>query len=140
MNKKPFSISEGRIRQILKEEARRFLRENVDDEEEEEEEEAGGPLEINRAEWFDLYNDAGAGTQGGEIEIDYSKGGDVKSATVTINSYLESERHIIDRISDELGASSEEVREALGSKLHEIMQELENSERIYQQDADFGNF
>ena len=146
-------INESKIRQIIREEARRVLREGGDDEQKHkdriasfetgyefghddaEEELSGGALEISRAEWFDLYNDASSSSQGGEIEIDYSKGDGTRSATITVSSYTESESYIVERISDELSVSEDEARAALGSKLNDIMRELENSDRIYQQDA-----
>lgn len=127
-------INESRIRRIIREEARRVLREGT------------GGLEVQGFEWDDLHNDGGARTQGGELTINFSAGDmtDMK-ATKYITSYIMSEKGLLEDLTDEINSTLEQndlpsvsiddLRSVLGSKLGEIMRELEKSEDIYQRDA-----
>lgn len=129
-------ITEGRIRQIIREEARRALRES----------DSGVDFKIQEFEWDDLHNDGGARTQGGELTVMFSAGDmtDMK-ATKYITSYVMSEKSLLEDLTYEINSTLEQnelesvdeetVKAALGDKLNQIMSELERSEKIYQDDA-----
>ena len=130
------SISEKKIRQIIREESRRVLRESE-----------GGGLKIDEFVWDDIHNDGGSRSQGGELTLKFSAG-DMSNmeAMKYIGSYSMSERSLLEDLTDAINdtleqnelptVSMDELKGALGSKLGEIMRELEQSDATYQRDAE----
>ena len=129
-------INESRIRRIIREESRRVLRESE-----------GGGLKIDEFVWDDIHNDGGSRSQGGELTLKFSAG-DMSNmeAMKYIGSYSMSERSLLEDLTDAINdtleqnelptVSMDELKGALGSKLGEIMRELEQSDATYQRDAE----
>jgi hypothetical protein len=151
-------ISESRIRQIIRQEARRALREGTS---------TDGALEISNVAWDVVYNDPEMGSQQGNVVFNFKfgKGADgapiveVENFEVSVVSFMTREKdllesiteRIVEKIQDNLidderedielpaGIEAEEwVRAALGPDLKKIMDSLEESERQYQQLAGGG--
>lgn len=145
------AINESRLRQILREEARRVLREGTS---------MDGALEITGVAWDDIHNDPGTASQGGNIVLNFIFGEgesplvNLADVEIYVTSYSSSEDDIIERITDRIldeieGAlggeelpegmrlpGQDDVRAALGGDLRMIMDELADSERRYQEGSD----
>ena len=151
------ALTESRLRRIIREEARRVLREGTS---------MDGALEITNVAWDDIHNDPDTATMGGNIVLNFIFGkGDeplvnLADVEIYVTSYSSSEDDIVERITDRIideieGAMTEQeaelpegmslptgddVRAALGDDLEKIMDGLADSERRYQEGASGGGW
>jgi len=142
------SISRQRIRQIIKEELSRAIREgNPDDDEDESP--SSGDLVIKRADLEVEYNDAETGSQQANIEVKFTWMDSPGDASVLITSFTERSSYIVDRIADEINyainlmsdtedqnfVNNLQVKMAMGKKLAQLINEMEQLQEEYDQQA-----
>lgn len=136
-------ISHKRLQQIIKEEVNFVLREAED--------EAPPPSDLV-IKYVDLdveYNDAETGSQQANIEVKFTWMDSPGDASVSITSFTERSSYIVDRIADEINyainlmsdtedqnfVKNLQVKMAMGKKLAQLMNEMEQLQEEYEQQA-----
>jgi hypothetical protein len=136
-------LTQGRLRQIIKEEVNFALREVED------EDPPLGDLVIKRADLNVEYNDAETSSQEANIEVNFTWMDSPGEAVVLITSFTVNSRYVVERIAEEINysinymedtenkdfVSAQDVKMAMGRKLAQLMNEIEQLQEEYEQQA-----
>lgn len=133
-------ISQARLQKIIKKEVIIALKESK------------GSLSINDINWEVEYNDPEMGSQQGNINVGFSWMGEPGEAVVSIVSFTESAKYIVERITEEINYSinlmkntetseqfvtERQVEHEMGEGLDQLMQQLAEEEDLYNRQASY---
>lgn len=133
-------ISQARLQQIIKKEVIIALKESK------------GSLSINDINWEVEYNDPEMGSQQGNINVGFSWMGEPGEVVVSIVSFTETAKYIVERITEEINYSinlmkntenseqfvaESQVKHEMGEGLDQLMQQLAEEEDLYNKQASY---